>query len=148
MKRFITLLFVVTGFFVSGNSLSDVQDANVEEWTGSLKRTDKRPEKVTFEVNKSEESLLFKAIKYSGKKFEFRDHKIRGDSLTFIWTPGDLDANCHLKKQEDGRYVGKCHYTDSDKSLELSLIPPQVEETQAEETQTEELQTAESQAEE
>jgi len=147
MKIFFTLIFVVTFFSLSGILLCHTQDANAEEWTGTLQRTDKRPEKVTFEVNKSEENMLFIGMKYSGEKFEFKEQKIKGDILTFTWTPGDLDANCHLTKEEDGSYVGKCRYTDSDKSLDLSLIPP-VEELQTEETKTEELQTEVSQTEE
>ena len=132
MKKIFTLIFAVTVFCVSGILLSCAQDANAEEWTGTLKRPDKRPENVSFEVNKSEEGLLIIGMTYSGKKFEFREHKIKEGILTFTWTPGDLDTNCHLKKQEDGSFAGKCRYTDSDKSLDLSLIPP-VEELQTEE---------------
>ena len=144
MKRFFVLIFVVTGFCVSGIMLCYTQDVSAEEWTGTLKRTDKRPENVTFEVNKSEENLFFIGMKYSGEKFEFKEQKIKGDILTFTWTPGDLDTNCHLTKQEDDSFAGKCRYTNSDKSLDLSLIPP-VEELQTEEAKTEEPQTEVSQ---
>ncbi len=137
MKNFFVLIFVATVFCVSGILLCYTQDASAEEWTGTLKRTDKRPENVTFEVNKSEENLLFIGMKYSGEKFEFKEQKIKGDILTFKWTPGDFDTNCHLTKQEDGSFAGKCRYTDSDLSLDLSLIPP-VEEVQTEVSQTEE----------
>ena len=128
MKRFIILMFLVVWSGVPASSSTYGQDAKVEEWTGTLKRTDKRPENVTFEVKKSDESPHFMGMIYFDTFFEFKEHNMEGETLTFSWTPGDIDANCRLKKQEDGSYVGKCQYTDSDKSLELVLRPPQTEE--------------------
>lgn len=128
MKRFIILMFLVVWSGVAATSNTYGQDANNEEWTGILKRNDERPENVTFRVKKSGESPHFKGMIYLDTFFEFKEHNMEGETLTFLWTPGDIDADCRLKKQRDGSYVGKCRYPDSDKFLGLVLRPPQTEE--------------------
>ena len=137
MKKFITAILFIAGTLNSSISISKETIDITEQWTGTL-QLDKRPEIVTFDVTITDDNPIFKRIKYAETKFEFSEHNIKKDEITFTWYPGKIKASCSIKKEEKkASYAGTCKYKNSEKTMALTLIPPQVDNLSIEESATE-----------
>lgn len=137
MKKFITAILFIAANLNSSISISDEVVDITEEWTGTL-QLEKRPEIVTFDVTITDDNPVFKRIKYADKKFEFSENNIKKDKITFTWKPGKIEASCSIKKEEKkASYAGTCKYKNSEKTMALTLIPPQVDNESIEEPATE-----------
>ena len=97
------------------------QESKIEEWPGTLKRDGKQKESVIFLVKISDKGPFIMKMIYADTPFEFKQQEIKGDTLTFYWTPGDDDVKCELKREGDDKYVGTCLTEDSDNKIEMRI---------------------------
>jgi hypothetical protein len=61
----------------------------------------------------------------SGGPYRFREISLRGDRLTFSWTPEDKPVYCDLKRpRSGGRFAGSCKPEEGGDVARLKMVPP------------------------
>ena len=90
---------------------------------GTIDLPKERPESIQFKVQNEGEDFIILSMKYRGNIFEIKNFARQHDTLIFTWEPGEVEATCTLRKNEEQGYFGACQFPDSETSIGLTLFP-------------------------
>ena len=124
---FIQAIFCIVsmaGFIVSPGWSQEPENGIESIWKGELRLPEKRPESVSFKIANKEESFQILSMKYKSKIYEIQDFAFSQDSLLFNWQPGEVTSNCELKQEGQNSYSGNCRFSDSEKTLGMTIWIP------------------------
>jgi len=107
---------------ILGTSPSSAQSLPNGTWTGAATPPGEAPLALTFEVSSSGDSLSILIRTADRGDYPVSDARLDGGTLTFKFMPA-MAAECSLKKQENGSFVGEC-VSEGGMSVAMVMMPP------------------------
>lgn len=89
-------------------------------WSGWVKPEKEPSAQVTYDVTVTGASVGIRINGPDGRSFTFRDVKLNGDTLTFIWPL----LRCALTRAQGGAFQGSCALPDGSDPARMVMIPP------------------------